>query len=192
MAVLDDINSFVNKAKQRIVLLGDELLSAQQSGKREDIVRYYVTLINKLNSAIIGLTSTNSFTNGEIYSIISYYNELGNLTPLGIAYINPTEDNIIIQQKIIFVSGSGTYLLASNNLSDVVSGSASRINLGINTSIQEYANFAAYKADTLLATTGMVHGLVDSDVNNNGNASYYVYSKILNKIFNIPMRSTVL
>ena len=131
MAVQDDINSFINKATQQIVLLGEQLLAAQQAGRSYEVQRYYIDLINKLNSAIIGLTNPNSFTTGEIYCIISYFNNLANLNPLGIAYINPTGPEYLIENKLIFVPGSGTYLLADNNLSDVQNRAQSRINLGL-------------------------------------------------------------
>ena len=109
MAVQDDINIFINKAQTRIVLLGDEMVVRQQNG--QSITRQ-AWIINKLNAAIIGLENTNSFTTAEIYSIIGYYNELGNLTPLNIAYFNATAPNVI------FVGGSGNGITTLAGLTD--------------------------------------------------------------------------
>lgn len=105
MAVVDDINSFINKAQQRIVLLGDQMVAAQNLGIG---IERDVFIINKLNSAIIGLTNPNSFTSGEIYSIISYNNELGNLTPLGIAYFFPNGPQNVLQNYAFYIP-AGNY-----------------------------------------------------------------------------------
>jgi hypothetical protein len=107
MAVQDDINSFINKAQQRIVLLGDQMVAAQNVGRG---IEREVFIINKLNSAIIGLTNPNNFTSGEIYSIISYYNELGDLTPLGIAYFFPNGPQSVIQNYAFYIP-AGNYAL---------------------------------------------------------------------------------
>lgn len=164
MAVQDDINSFINKAQQQIVLYGDDLRVAQQAGKNNEIISRYVWLINKLNSAITGLTNTNNFTAGEIYSIISYYNNLADLNPLGIAYINPTGAEAVIQQKIIFVDGQGTYLLVENNLSDVQNKADARANLGlaIGTNVQAWG----VKLDAFSALANAV-GVLANDGNGN-------------------------
>lgn len=187
MAVQDDINAFINKAQQRIVTLGILMNHKQQVGER---IHHEVWLIQKLSSAIIGLTNPNEFTQGEIYSIISYYNNLANLTPLGIAYFNPTGPQVVIQQKIIFLDGGGTYLLSANNLSDVDNVDEARINLGIDGTDAEYPDFAAYKLATQNATVALTKGYIISDVNNNGKSSYYIYSKTTGVISYISLGST--